>query len=185
MSAQARKAPRVVFLGHVARMSGGEIALLRLVTAMVDHVEPIVILGEDGPLVERLRERGIRTEVLPIDPKLRDVRKDAVRPGGGLARTVPAVAGYVRRLRTRLKELEPDLVHTNTLKAALYGGLAAKLAGIPVVWHIRDRIADDYLPRSAVRLVRLASRVLPTATVVNSQATLVTVPAAARPTVLY
>src|SRR4051812_31738049 len=149
MAAQARKAPRVVFLGHVARMSGGEIALLRLVTAMAGHVEPIVILGEEGPLVERLRERGITTEVLPIDPKLRDVRKDTVRPTGRNLSTLPALASYVRRLRKRLKELEPDLVHTNTLKAALYGGLAAKLAGIPVVWHIRDRIADDYLPASA------------------------------------
>src|SRR4051812_45847527 len=153
MSALTRKAPRVVFLGHVARMSGGEIALLRLVTAMAGHVEPIVILGGGGPPGERLPERGVTTPGLPVNPQLRDVRKDAVRLGGGLARTVPAVAGYVRRLRTRLKELEPDLVHTNTLKAALYGGLAARLAGIPVVWHIRDRIADDYLPRSAVRLV--------------------------------
>ena len=69
-------------------------------------------------------------------------------------------------------------MHTNSLKAALYGGVAGRAAGIPVVWHIRDRIADDYLPAQAVRLVHGAARVLPTAIVANSQATLATVPAA-------
>ena len=53
---------------------------------------------------------------------------------------------HVLRLRRRLRELEPDIVHTNSLKAALYGGVAARLAGVPLAWHIRDRIADDYLP---------------------------------------
>ena len=47
---------------------------------------------------------------------------------------------------------QPDLVHTNSLKAALYGGVAGRLAGVPVVWHVRDRIADDYLPGIAVTL---------------------------------
>ncbi|HWH30025.1 MAG TPA: glycosyltransferase family 4 protein, partial [Mycobacteriales bacterium] len=67
-------------------------------------------------------------------------------------------------------------VHTNSLKAAWYGTLAAKLAGVPVVVHVRDRIAPDYLPRTAVMAVRLLARVLPTAVIANSRATLATVP---------
>jgi glycosyltransferase involved in cell wall biosynthesis len=63
-------------------------------------------------------------------------------------------------------------VHTNSLKSSLYGGIAGRLARVPVVWHIRDRIADDYLPSPAVRLVKLMARHLPTAVVGNSRATL-------------
>jgi len=177
--------PTVVFIGHVARLSGGEIALLRLVSAMTVHVNAYVILGEDGPLVERLRERGATVEVLAMDPQVREIRKDTVTPGGLRLRALPALIGYVWRLRQRLRQIRPDLVHTNTLKAALYGGTAARLAGLPVVWHVRDRIADDYLPRPAVWLVRLLARVIPTAVVVNSRATLETVPSAAHATVLY
>jgi glycosyltransferase involved in cell wall biosynthesis len=97
-----------------------------------------------------------------------------VRPG-----RLPAVAwvqsvAYVLRLARRLARLRPDLVHTNTLKAALYGGMAARIAGIPCVWHVRDRIASDYLPSSAVHLVRVAARTLPTAVIANSDATLQT-----------
>ena len=33
-----------------------------------------------------------------------------------------------------------DLIHTNSLKADIIGGLAGRLAFRPVVWHVRDRI---------------------------------------------
>ncbi len=52
---------RVVFVDHVARLSGGEIAMLRLLPALAEHVDVHVVLGEDGPLVQRLRDAGIAT----------------------------------------------------------------------------------------------------------------------------
>ena len=82
-----------------------------------------------------------------------------------------AIAGDVAALARRLRQLHPDVVHTNSLKAALYGGVAARLAGVPVVWHIRDRIATDYLPAPAVRVVRALARRLPDAIIVNSVTT--------------
>lgn len=75
-------------------------------------------------------------------------------------------------LRRRLQELQPNVVHTNSLKAALYGGVAGRLAGILVIWHIRDRIAPDYLPTAAVRMVRLGSRTVPDVVIANSYSTL-------------
>ena len=131
-----------------------------------------MILGEHGPLVDRLREAGVSVEVLPMAAAAREVRKDSVRPGTLGFRAMAASLHYVWMLRRRLRELQPDVVHTNSLKAALYGGVAGRLAGIPVIWHIRDRIAPDYLPMAAVRLVQLGSRVLPDAVIANSHATL-------------
>ncbi|HLX33007.1 MAG TPA: glycosyltransferase family 4 protein [Gaiellaceae bacterium] len=171
---------RVVFLDHVARLSGGELALLALIRALGDQVDPYVILGEEGPLAERLRAQGVAVEVLPLEPRLRDLRRDGLR-----ARALAALPTYVVRLARRLRELRPDLVHTNSLKSALYGGVAGRLAGVPVVWHVRDRISADYLPANAVRLVRLASRLLPSAVVANSHTTLATLPHARRGAVVY
>jgi glycosyltransferase involved in cell wall biosynthesis len=175
----------VVFVDHVARLSGGEIALLRLLPALTSHVDAHVVLGEDGPLVERLRDRGISVEVLPLAPATRDLRKDTLRPGGIDAIAAARVVPYVGRLARLIRARRADLVHTNSLKAALYGGAAGRLAHVPVVWHIRDRIADDYLPRSAVMLVRAASRVLPTAVIANSRASLATVPRVERRRVVH
>jgi glycosyltransferase involved in cell wall biosynthesis len=165
---------RIVYLDHTARLSGGEIALERALTALGSRVDAHVILGEDGPLVDRLRKAGASVEVLPMPAAAREVRKDSVRPGRLGFGAVDASLRYVWTLRRRLCELQPDVVHTNTLKAALYGGIAGRLAGIPVIWHIRDRIAPDYLPTAAVRIVRLGSRVVPDAIIAESHATLAT-----------
>jgi glycosyltransferase involved in cell wall biosynthesis len=167
---------RVVYLDHVARLSGGEIALARALPALLDRVEPHVILGEDGPLVDRLRQDKINVEVIPMPTAAREVRKDDVRPRSLGWRSVAASVSYVWRLRQRLRVIRPDLVHTNSLKSALYGGVAGRLAGIPVIWHIRDRISPDYLPPAAVRLVRMAARILPSAVITNSHTTLETLP---------
>jgi glycosyltransferase involved in cell wall biosynthesis len=91
----------------------------------------------------------------------------------------------VLRLAARLRQLRPDLVHTNSLKAGVYGSVAARLAGIPMIWHVRDRIEDDYLPRAAVLLVRRMSRHLATAVVANSRSTMRTLAAPSKPVVIY
>jgi glycosyltransferase involved in cell wall biosynthesis len=87
---------------------------------------------------------------------------------------VLATAAYVLRLARHLRRLDPDLVHANSLKAGVYGVLAGRLAGVPVIWHLRDRLAEDYLPKPAVwgvrRLMALAIGV-----VANSEATARTV----------
>lgn len=183
MSASSRL--RVVYLDHVARLSGGELALLGLLRAVRDEVDARVVLGEDGPLADRLRQEGIAVEVLALEPRLRDVRRRSVRGAGLDPRVLAPLPVYVLRLARRLRELEPDLVHTNSLKSALYGGLAGRLARVPVVWHGRDRISADYLPRTAVRLVRLAARILPSAIVANSAATLATLPRRRRAAVVH
>jgi glycosyltransferase involved in cell wall biosynthesis len=165
-----RTRPRVVYLDHVAKLSGGELALLRLLPALTE-VDAHVILAEEGPFVERLLAAGISVEVLPMPARGRDLRKDRVG-----ARKLPLgaavdVAVYTVRLARRLRKLNPDLVHTNSLKAGVYGTLAARLAGVPAVWHVRDRIARDYLPRSAVGLIRALTRTLPHLVISNSEST--------------
>jgi glycosyltransferase involved in cell wall biosynthesis len=165
---------RIVYIDHCAKLSGGELALVRLVEALGDDVEAHVILGEHGPLVQRLRRAGISVEVLPLARPASRLSRGKVT--ARISAFVPALlsVAYAARLARRLRRLRPDIVHTNSLKAALYGGLAGRLARVLVVWHLRDRIAPDYLPPSAVRLVRYAAGRLPTAVIANSEATLAT-----------
>ena len=170
---------RVVYLDHVARLSGAEIALMRLLTHF-ESVYPHVILGEDGPLADRLAHGGVSVEVLPLAASARDLRRDAVRPGAASPLATLHTLAYVARLALRLRALRADLVHTNSLKAGMYGSLAARAACVPVVWHVRDRIAEDYLPRAAVRLARTQIRRLADGVIANSSATLQTLPAAVR-----
>lgn len=169
---------RVVYLDHVAQLSGGELALARLLNAL-DDVERHVILAEEGPLRAELERAGASVEVLPLHSGARELRRARVGRRVPLASILYTLA-HVLRLARRLRILRPDLVHTNSLKAALYGGAAAKLAGIPVVWHIHDRIAPDYLPAPAIRLVRALAGWLPAMVICNSDATLDTIGGHAR-----
>lgn len=164
---------RVVYVDHCARLSGGELALLHLLPEL--DVDAHVILGEEGPMMGKLRGAGLSVEVLPMSNGTRSLTRDRVRLGGLPLSALTGTAAYSVQLAARLRHLAPDIVHTNSLKSALYGGAAARLARIPVVWHVRDRIADDYMPAAACRVVRAAARVVPAAIIANSRTTLATV----------
>lgn len=174
---------RVVYLDHVAQLSGGEIALLRLVPHL-GEVDAHVILGEDGPFADALVRAGVSVEVMALRESARGLRKDAVTAHAVPFGAVLATITYVVRLALHLRRLHPDLVHANSLKAGVYGSLAARLAGVPVVWHVRDRIASDYLPVMAVRCMRTMIGRLPAAVIANSRETATTLGTRARPVVV-
>ncbi len=174
---------RVVYVDHVARLSGAELALLRLLPSL-ERVDAHVVLGEDGPLVGRLRAAGVSVEVLPLAARARDLRKADVGPRIGPRALLSSVV-YAFRLARRLRRLRPDLVHTNSMKAGVYGSVAGRLAGVPVVWHVRDRISTDYLSRGGVALVRLLVTTLPQALVANSSSTSRTIAGRRRRVVIH
>jgi glycosyltransferase involved in cell wall biosynthesis len=161
---------RVVFLDHVATPSGAELALSQLIAAL-PNVDASVILGQDGPLRGALEAAGAAVEILPLDERARDVRRAQLGLHGATIRAAWLTARYTWRLARRLRELDPDVVHANSLKSGYYGALAARLAGKPVIWHLHDRLAGDYLPAVAVRLTRTAVRWLPDLVVCNSRET--------------
>jgi glycosyltransferase involved in cell wall biosynthesis len=170
---------RVVYVDHTAQLSGAELALANLLPALAD-VDAHVVLGEDGPLRRRFVAEGISVEVLPLAVGARDLRRSRVSVRAVPLASIVVSLAYTLRLAVRLRRLQPDVVHTNSLKAALYGGVAARLAGIPVVWHLRDRIEEGELPRAAVRLVRALSRRIPAAVIGDTASTMSLIGGAAR-----
>ena len=164
---------RILFFDHTAALSGGEIALLNLVCHLDPRkIKPVVVLGAEGPLAEQLRPI-VETHVLPLSSRVTGQRKDTlgIRTLFRLA-DIATVWVYVRRLMRFIRDHNIDLVHTNSLKADIIGGLAGLLSSRPVVWHVRDRIEDDYLPPPVVRTFRLLCRVVPSYVIANSAATL-------------
>ncbi len=164
---------RVLFLDHTAAISGGEIALSNL----LHHLDPgkvkaIVVLGADGPLIKRL-PTSVDLHVLPLDPAIAKQKKDSLGPRSLLRiKDIWYLAKYVFRLKRFIQEHKIEVVHTNSLKADIIGGLAGRLAFRRVVWHVRDRIEDDYLPAPVVHVFRFLSHLIPHYVIANSAATL-------------
>lgn len=166
---------RVVYVDHTAVISGAELSMLRQIPA-IEGIDAHMILGAAGPLVARLLGAGVSVEILPMPERARGLHRERVQPRRLPLASAAGTAAYVLRLARRLRRLRPDVVHTCSLKSSLYGAAAARLARVPVVWEVQDRIEDDYLPPSAVRLVRAMSRRLPDEIIANSEATGATLP---------
>ncbi len=170
--------PRIAIVDHTAELGGAELALLR----MLEHLDGppfdvVAILFADGPLVMRLRAAGHAVEVLPIAPSVGELRRERAAGAAGLLGAMRLIP-FVVRLARRLRALDVDVIHSTSLKADLVALPAALLARRPLVWHVHDRIADDYLPRPLVWLLRTLARTSVTAVVANSEATARTLPGA-------
>jgi len=177
-SARPSPKPRILIFDHTAALGGGEIALLNLVRELRDSPFDVkVLLGSDGDLVSKLTDIGCPPDLLPMDASVVHTRKESLGAGGIMQlRKAASVAAYASRLANYLRENRIDLLHTNSLKSDVVGALAGRLARVPVLWHVRDRICTEYLPRPAVALFQALSRFLPNYIVANSAATLTTLP---------
>jgi glycosyltransferase involved in cell wall biosynthesis len=164
---------RILFIDHTATMGGGEIALLNLIKHM-DRARftPIVLLFAEGPLAELLRPEA-EVHVMALGERIAKAKKDSLGVGSFLRiGDALRIAGFAVRISRFVAEQRIDLVHTNSLKADIIGGIAARLAFRPLVWHVRDRIDADYLPRSIAWTFRKLARVIPSHVIANSEATM-------------
>lgn len=171
---------RVVFLDHTARWSGGEISLFDLVTHL-DRTQfaPLVVLFEAGALGEKLEAAGVEVVLLPLGESVSEARKDSLGVKS-LFRLNALISArrHGRQLRRLLRECDAQIVHCNSLKSDVLGALAVRGVRARLVWHVRDRVADDYLPAPVVRIFRRLARRWPARVVAISDAVAQTLPGA-------
>ncbi|MBV9255855.1 MAG: glycosyltransferase family 4 protein [Actinobacteria bacterium] len=92
-----------------------------------------VLLPEDGVFAERLASDHIPHRVVPTPPALR--RYGHTTTGLSALKATAALPGYWRRMRRALRG-RADLLHVNDQRGMVLAGVAARAAGIPVVWHV-------------------------------------------------
>src|SRR5207244_4403999 len=142
---------RIVFLNPMGELGGAELSLLSIL-ASLRAAEPQwllrLIVGSDGPLVSRAEALGACTWVVPFPPALarlgdtgssNPADKRLSRLVAGLFSAAPGVLTYMGQLRSALRDLNPDLVHTNGFKMHVLG-VWSRPPPIPTVWHIHDYV---------------------------------------------
>jgi glycosyltransferase involved in cell wall biosynthesis len=138
---------RVAFVDQQGRKAGGaEESLALLLRYLPKQIDPLAILFEDGAYADRLRGLGIDVEIHQIPRYIKKATRE--HPGIGSALGIPRSAF---ELSERLRRERIDLVYTNTIKAHVIGGLAARFAGLPDIAHLRD-----ILEGRSLELVRFA-----------------------------
>lgn len=122
-----------------------------------------VILTGEGPLRPEIERLGVEVIVLPFPNQIASLGDSGLGSWRGqralaLAWRVPSAASaafvYSLKLRRILKDLAPDVLHTNGMKAHLLGAWSACRA-LPVVWHMHDYLGSRAL---MARLLRISIR---------------------------
>lgn len=159
---------RVLYVSATGYYAGAEVMLRELLTHLDrQRWQPLVVLPFVGPLSVALDEAGIPWQVWPLAaPRTRQ----ALSSPAALARLsvrLPVSAGSLARW---LRVQGVSLVHTNS-SAVLDGALAARLARVPHVWHVRERLPLGERARAAWGrlVVGLADRVICISRAVQAQ----------------
>ncbi len=122
---------KVAHLMPFPGLGGTEIATLRVIQASARHgVESVALFFE--PTEELLN--AFRKEQVPV--------MCPERPFPSLVRRSPKFWKQSYALARELKRLRVDLVHCADVLAAYSGALAGRLAGLPVLCHVRNRHTD-------------------------------------------
>lgn len=128
---KAKKAHNILYTTSFSYMAGGgQWSLYYLIKHLnKDIFHPIVLCPDDGELAEKMRSVGADVIFLNV---------------GRIRRLNPFV---IKRLVSIIKDKNISLVHTDSTTENFYAGIAAKIAGIPLVWHIRTSEGEYFLDR--------------------------------------
>jgi glycosyltransferase involved in cell wall biosynthesis len=175
----------LLFVCSTAAMAGAEHNMIRLILALPpESWRCTVVVPDAGELSATCERHGIAVEIL----KRPRMYSTSFVIGGRWRIPNPAacawdgavVARYARRLARLMREHRPDLVVTKGMFAHLYGGVAARRAGVPCLWHVEDWVSERWggLFR---RLFGVFSRRLPTHIVACADTIVAQAPPGVRP----
>ena len=146
---------KLISVIHAPEFGGPQNQALRLAPILGEHGVESVTVIPDGPATIRLRDAGLRVETIPLG-RVRAVRDWRVQLG--TVRRLPFDLAALVQLYRRERA---DVVQLNGLMNP-HAAIAARIAGVPVVWQILDTRTPVML-RKVMRpfIGSLASVVMP------------------------
>lgn len=153
----------ILYLYHTSAVGGGSYCLLNILKT-VDRAlfKPIVLLKENGPLVDEIKQLNIPVYFLN---KMSTVPYNCSTFTPKKIRNAFNIIHSLRAYKKLLEELKPDIVYINTMMLYPYLRLAKK-HGIKTVIHIREhwpkgehyvqrKIALNYIDQYADHIVAI------------------------------
>jgi len=121
---------KILYISHSAYLNGAEICLYKLVKNINKNIyQPIVIFPENGPIIGKFNELGVKTYILPLERWIRFKYDKKLNKSN--------ISSRCKNIMEIIEKEEIRVVHTNT-SVILEGAIAAKLKGIPHIWHIHE-----------------------------------------------
>ena len=121
---------KVCYVTHKPNLTGANRSLLDLLDGLDrDRYEPVVLVNRRGPLLAELKKRDIPYKYALIPPTLNSDNKvlDFLKR---VLNSVPVNRLCVETVKLRLRQIDPDLVHNNSLLCSV-GMQAARELKLP------------------------------------------------------
>ena len=151
-TALPRHAMPVVFLDQSGQLGGAELFLADLAQACA--LWSRVVLLEEGPFVDVLRDRGVFVEVVALPADAKQLSKSAGI--SSMLQVAPNLLAFYREVRRRLEGA--NLIYCNTPKAIVLGGLVAWLNRRNLVVHLHDLLTDEHFSPMNLKLLQFFAR---------------------------
>ena len=126
-------------------IGGGQKSLLLILKGLnKKRFKPFLICPSEGDLIDKVEKLGIETAIIKT---------------GSLKRlNFFSNAGAIFELKRFIKQKNIDLIHTDAPRQTFYAGIAARLTGKPLIWHVR--VSTPEKKRYDKFLSYLASKVI-------------------------
>jgi glycosyltransferase involved in cell wall biosynthesis len=144
-NAKTEKAYNVLYTTAFSNMAGGgQWSLYYLIKHLNKKVyHPVVLCPDEGELAQNMRNIGADVIFLNIG-RIRHLNLNTIR-----------------RLSYIIKNKNISLIHTDSTTETFYAGLAARVIGIPLIWHIRvsdgELLLDRLLSALSTKLILVAN----------------------------
>ncbi|MFN3193049.1 MAG: glycosyltransferase [Aureliella sp.] len=136
-------------MDQTGQLGGAELCLLDLVLARkAGAFSDRVVLMQDGPFAQRLRESEIDVSIEELGESGRIRKESSLFTKLG---SVGRVWSVSRKLAALARDY--DAIYANTPKALIMGVVAAFLAKKPLVYHLHDILSASHFSSSSLRLL--------------------------------
>lgn len=136
----------ILYISHYSELNGANLSLLNLIDTLVkeNKILPIILIPEEGPLVEEVKRRNFKYYVIKFLSWEYQAEKFN-KPRIFLLKHNLLNEIYYKNVLTILKKdkLKIDLIHSNSSVIDIGQYISSELS-IPHIWHLREFGKEDY-----------------------------------------
>lgn len=146
------KKPRIIVWESHSYVSGGQAITLRVVDALKDDCDLLVLLPGEGDLSSRLVELSV--------PYFAVGEMEMTSGEKGKAEKIRSLAGLAsiyKRASKKVKEFSPDLIYAPGPTALMLSAVCGTTRRVPVCWHVHHYFKDGGTAKLLSKLSRLKS----------------------------
>ena len=146
------KKPRIIVWESHSYVSGGQAITLRVVDALKDDCDLLVLLPGEGDLSRRLVELGVPYFAVG-EMEMTSGEKGKIEK----IRSLTGLASIYITASKQVEEFSPDLIYAPGPTALMLSAICGTMRRIPVCWHVHHYFKDGGTARLLSRLSHLKS----------------------------